>query len=166
MAWNVQGAKPALPYKSDLCEIGPRLDRLAAGSPAWTTTACRAACTTIACRAAWITTVCAGAWSLQVGQRCPCSLPCLRADLNPRLVRSSMRQGVRVANPFVARITLLHRSNVPLQQRRGISTGLASSVSSSTTATLTRSWKATQTRTLRKARHTCCLLYTSPSPRD
>ena len=44
-----------------------------------------------------------------------------------------------------------------LQQRRGLSTGLASSVSSSKTATLTRSWKATQTRTLRKAMHTCYL---------
>ena len=32
-----------------------------------------------------------------------------------------------------------------LQQRQGLSTGLASSVSSSKTATLTRSWKATQT---------------------
>ena len=41
-----------------------------------------------------------------------------------------------------------------LQQRQGLSTGLASSVSSSKTATLTRSWKATQTRTMRKARHT------------
>ena len=36
-----------------------------------------------------------------------------------------------------------------LQQRPGISTGLASSVSSSRTATLTRSRKATQTRTVR-----------------
>ena len=49
-----------------------------------------------------------------------------------------MRHGVRVANPFAARITVLHRSNVLLQQRRGISTALASSVSSSTTATQTR----------------------------
>ena len=35
-----------------------------------------------------------------------------------------------------------------LQQRQGLSTGLASLVSSSKTATLTRSWKATQARTL------------------
>ena len=41
-----------------------------------------------------------------------------------------------------------------LQQRQGLSTGLASSVSSSETATLTQSWKATQTRTMHKARHT------------
>ena len=41
-----------------------------------------------------------------------------------------------------------------LQQRRGISTGLASSVSSSRTATLTRSRKATQTRTVRETKHT------------
>ena len=41
-----------------------------------------------------------------------------------------------------------------LQQRHGLSTGLARSVSSSRTATLTRSWKATQTRTVRKAKHT------------
>ena len=40
-----------------------------------------------------------------------------------------------------------------LQQRQGLSTGLASSVSSSRTATLTRSWKATQTHTVRKAKH-------------
>ena len=39
-------------------------------------------------------------------------------------------------------------------QRQGLSTGLASAVSSSKTATLTRSWKATQTRTVRKAKHT------------
>ena len=36
-----------------------------------------------------------------------------------------------------------------LQQRQGISTGLASSVSSSRTATLARNWKATQTRCVR-----------------
>ena len=41
-----------------------------------------------------------------------------------------------------------------LQQRQGLSTGLASSVSSSRTATLTRSWEATQTRTVREAKHT------------
>ena len=41
-----------------------------------------------------------------------------------------------------------------VQQRRGMATGLASSVSSSKTATLTRSWKATQTRTARKTKHT------------
>ena len=39
------------------------------------------------------------------------------------------------------------------QRRQGLSTGLASSVSSSRTATLTRSRKATQTRTVRETKH-------------
>ena len=47
------------------------------------------------------------------------------------------------------------------QQRQGISTGLASSVSSSRTATLTRSRKATQTRTVRDT--TVCALQPSRS---
>ena len=45
-------------------------------------------------------------------------------------------------------------SKCVLQQRQGISTGSASSVSSSRTAALTRSWKATQTRTVRDTKHT------------
>ena len=40
-----------------------------------------------------------------------------------------------------------------LHRRQGLSTGLASSESSSKTATLTRSCRATQTRTVRKATH-------------
>ena len=45
------------------------------------------------------------------------------------------------------------RAACVLHRRHGISTGLASSVCSSRTATLTRGRKATQTRTVRETKH-------------
>ena len=67
-------------------------------------------------------------------------------------IRSKRNPSAPTPQTAQTRVLRMDQMHV-LQQRHGLSTGLASSVSSSRTATLTRSWKATQTQEMHVCSH-------------